>query len=70
MAIWLTKDSRVIVTAANGTYALASYKPDPDRGYIPWAVHVLEISGDRVVGHHSFIGEQNFELFGLPVHPS
>jgi len=64
------KDSRVIVTAANGTYALASYKPDPDRGYIPWAVHVLEISGDRVVGHHSFIGEQNFELFGLPVHPS
>jgi len=64
------KNSRLIATAANGAYAFGSYKPDPDGGYMPWAVQVIEVSGDRIVGHHNFIGDQNFELFGLPPHLS
>jgi len=62
--------SRLIATAANGAYAYGSYKPDPAGGYMPWAVQVIEITGDRLVAHHNFIGEAVFELFGLPAHLS
>ena len=62
--------SRLIATAANGAYAYGSYKPDPTGGFMPWAVQVIEISGDRLVAHHNFIGPQVFELFGLPDHLS
>ncbi|MBV8162241.1 MAG: sigma-70 family RNA polymerase sigma factor [Acidimicrobiia bacterium] len=64
------KDSRLLATAANGSSAFGSYKPDPDGGYMPWAVQVVETSGDRIVGHHNFIGEPVFALFGLPSHLS
>ncbi|MBV9285205.1 MAG: RNA polymerase subunit sigma-70, partial [Acidimicrobiia bacterium] len=63
-------NSRLIATAANGAYAFGSYKPDPEGGYMPWAVQVIEVSGDRLVAHHNFIGPENFELFGLPAHLS
>ena len=63
-------NSRLIATAANGAYAYGSYKPDPDGGYMPWAVQVIEVSGDRLVAHHNFIGPEVFELFGLPAHLS
>ncbi|MBV8386816.1 MAG: sigma-70 family RNA polymerase sigma factor [Acidimicrobiia bacterium] len=63
-------NSRLIATAANGAYAYGSYKPDPEGGYMPWAVQVIEVSGDRLVAHHNFIGPENFELFGLPAHLS
>jgi RNA polymerase sigma-70 factor (ECF subfamily) len=62
--------SKLIATAANGAYAFGSYKPDPVGGHMPWAVQVIEVSGDRIVGHHNFIGEEVFELFGLPAHLS
>jgi RNA polymerase sigma-70 factor (ECF subfamily) len=62
--------SRLIATAANGAYAYGSYKPDPAGGFMPWAVQVIEISGDRLVAHHNFIGPEMFELFGLPPHLS
>jgi RNA polymerase sigma-70 factor (ECF subfamily) len=62
--------SRLIATTANGAYAYGSYKPDPAGGYMPWAVQVIETSGDRLVAHHNFIGPQVFELFGLPAHLS
>jgi RNA polymerase sigma-70 factor (ECF subfamily) len=54
--------SRLIATAANGAYAFGSYKADGK----PWAVQVIEVSGDRLVAHHNFIGPEMFELFGLP----
>ncbi len=60
--------SRVIVTAANGGAAFASYKPDGHGGFEPWAVHLLDLAGDRVVGQHSFLDPRLFELFGLPAH--
>jgi len=62
--------SRLIATAANGAYAYGSYKPDPNGGFMPWAVQVIEVSGDRLVAHHNFIGPELFELFGLPPHLS
>jgi len=62
------KDSRLVATAANGSYAFGSYKTDPAGGYMPWAVQVIDVSGREIVGHHNFIGEPVFELFGLPAH--
>jgi hypothetical protein len=37
---------------------------------MPWAVQVIEVSGDHLVAHHNFIGPEMFELFGLPPHLS
>ena len=62
------RDSKVIVTSANGAPAFASYKAEADGRYLPWAVHVLDVDGDVVVGQHSFIGPRVFEAFGLPAH--
>src|SRR5437763_5719279 len=60
--------SRLIATAANGSYAFGSYQPDPAGGPTPSAVQVIEISGDRIVGHHNFLDTNLFEAFGLPAH--
>jgi RNA polymerase sigma-70 factor (ECF subfamily) len=60
--------SKLIATSANGAYAFGSYKPDPAGGHMPWAVQVIEVSGNRIVAHHNFIGDENFKLFGLPLH--
>jgi RNA polymerase sigma-70 factor, ECF subfamily len=63
------RGSRVLRTAANGLPAVAQYKPDPDGGFAPWALHVIEITGDRVGGFHSFLDTANlFPAFGLPEH--
>src|SRR5207248_11743823 len=61
--------SRLVATAANGSYAFGSYKPDPAGGHTPWAVQVIEVSGDRMVGHHNFLDTNLLEAFGLPAHP-
>ena len=58
--------SRLIATAANGCAAFGSYKPAPDGGYLPWGLQVIEVSGDRIVGHHNFLGPEIFAAFGLP----
>jgi RNA polymerase sigma-70 factor, ECF subfamily len=63
------RDSRLIPVAANGSPAFAQYKPDPEGGYSPWALQVLEISGDRIVGLSFFLDtERLFPAFGLPDH--
>ena len=54
--------------AANGHAAFGSYKPDPDGGLHPWSIQVIEISGDRIVGHHNFLDTTLFAAFGLPDH--
>jgi RNA polymerase sigma-70 factor (ECF subfamily) len=62
--------SKVIpVESANGAPAFAQYKPDPEGGYSPWALQVLELSGDRV-GQFTFFLETEtlFPLWGLPPH--
>jgi RNA polymerase sigma-70 factor (ECF subfamily) len=61
--------SRVIPTvAANGSPAFGQYKPsESGSGYEPWALQVLELSGDRIVELTFFLDtDRVFPLFGLP----
>ena len=58
----------VATTGANGCSAFGSYRVDPAGGWTPWAVQVIEISGDRIVGHHNFLDTSLFATFGLPAH--
>jgi RNA polymerase sigma-70 factor (ECF subfamily) len=58
--------SRLVPTAANGCAAFGSYRPDGTGGYHPFALQVIEVSGDRIVGHHNFLDTTLFAAFGLP----
>jgi RNA polymerase sigma-70 factor, ECF subfamily len=60
--------SKLIATWANGSPAFGSYKPAEDGTRRPWAIQVIEVSGDRIVGHHNFLGPELFRVFGLPDH--
>ena len=62
------RGSRLVATAANGGVAFGSYRPDPQGGHYPWAIQVIEVSGDRIVGHHNFLDTDLFAAFGLPAH--
>jgi RNA polymerase sigma-70 factor (ECF subfamily) len=62
------RGSRLIATWANGTAAFGSYRVDPKGGHAPFALQVLEISGQRIVGHHNFLDTDLFAAFGLPAH--
>ncbi len=62
------RGSRLVATAANGCAAFGSYKVDPAGGHVPWSIQVIEIAGDRIVGHHSFLDTTLFATFGLPDH--
>ncbi|MGH3765337.1 MAG: sigma-70 family RNA polymerase sigma factor [Pseudonocardiaceae bacterium] len=60
------RGSRLVPTAANGCAAFGSYRPDGQGGFRPFALQVIEISGDRIVGHHNFLDTTLFAAFGLP----
>lgn len=60
--------SRLVATAANGCAAFGCYHPDGQGGHAPWALQVIEIAGDRIVGHHNFLDTNLFAAFGLPDH--
>jgi RNA polymerase sigma-70 factor (ECF subfamily) len=62
------RGSRLLPTAANGMPAFGQYRIDPEGGHKPWALQVLEISGDRIAGFHTFLDTDLFEAFGLPAH--
>ena len=63
------RDSRLIAKEANGCPAFGQYKPDPDGGHAPWALQVVEISGDRIAGLNFFLStDELFPAFGLPPH--
>ena len=64
------KGSRVIPTvSANGAPAFGQYKIDPNGGYAPWALQVLEIEDGKIVEFTFFLStERLFPLFGLPMH--
>ena len=34
----------------------------------PFAIQVIEVSGDKIVGHHNFVDTDLFAAFGLPDH--
>ena len=62
------RGSRLIPRAANGCPAFGHYKPDPQGGYTPWALQVVEISGDRIAGLNFFLDvKELFPAFGLPL---
>jgi len=60
------RDSRLVATEANGCAAFGSYKQDADGGRRPWAIQVIEVSGDRIIAHHNFVEPGLFAAFGLP----
>jgi RNA polymerase sigma-70 factor, ECF subfamily len=60
------RGSRLVATAANGCAAFGSYRPDGRGGHAPFAIQVIEVSGDRIVGHHNFLDTDLFAAFGLP----
>ncbi|MGW5619675.1 sigma-70 family RNA polymerase sigma factor [Streptomyces olivaceus] len=75
---WLTgpavgcRGSRLIPTVANSSPAFGQYRPRTDgTGYEPWALQVLDFSGDRIESITAFRDTALlFPLFGLPEHLS
>jgi len=66
------RGSILLPTSANGCPAFGQYKPDPDGGYAPWAIQVLEVSAGKVTGMNFFLDfldpDRLFPSFGLPLH--
>ena len=63
------RDSRLIPVSANGAPGFAQYKPDPNGGWAPWSLQILEIEGDRIAGITFFLDTARyFPLFGVPAH--
>jgi len=61
------RGSRLIPVHANGSPAFGHYKPGPHGSRTPWAIMVIEISGERISGIHSFLEHDRlFPAFGLP----
>jgi RNA polymerase sigma-70 factor (ECF subfamily) len=62
------RGSRLLATTANGSAAYGAYHADPAGGHSPWSIQVIEVRGDRIVGHHNFLDTTLFPYFGLPEH--
>jgi len=64
------RHDRFVPVSANGGPAVAIYKPTGSDGALqPFAIHLLEASGDRIVAIHAFLDPSLFETFGLPTDP-
>jgi RNA polymerase sigma-70 factor (ECF subfamily) len=68
---WLTgpavgcRGSRLVPVTANGSPAFGQYRPAGGT-YEAWALHVLDVRGDRIAAIHAFRDtERLFPLFGL-----
>ena len=63
-----SQGSRLIPTLANGLPAFGQYKPTVDgAGHEPWALQVVEMSGDRITGITFFLDTARFfPIFSLP----
>jgi RNA polymerase sigma-70 factor (ECF subfamily) len=61
--------SRLVPTVASGTPAFGQYRPSgPGGRHEPWALQVVETSGDNIVGLNAFLDTETlFPLFGLPL---
>jgi RNA polymerase sigma-70 factor (ECF subfamily) len=63
------RGSRLLPTAACGSPAFGQYKADPDGGHKPFALVVLELSGDHIAGWNSFLDTETlFSRFELPLY--
>jgi RNA polymerase sigma-70 factor (ECF subfamily) len=65
------RGSRVQAMEANGSPAVAQWRPRADGGFEPWALHVLEVSDGRVAHISSFLNVDIdlFRQLGLPETP-
>ena len=62
------RGSRLLATAACGSPAFGHYKPDGDGRHTPFALVVLELSGNRIEGWNSFLDTKTlFPKFDLPL---
>ena len=62
------RGSRVFAVEANGSPAIAQYRPREGGGREPWALHVLEVEDGRIGHISSFLDLDTglFRLLGLP----
>jgi len=60
------RGSRLLATTANGCPAFGAYRADGQGGYTPFAIQVIEFSGEKIAGHHNFVQASLFAAFGLP----
>ncbi|MFF5975957.1 sigma-70 family RNA polymerase sigma factor [Streptomyces sp. NPDC012769] len=61
------RGSKLVPTVANGQPAFAHYHPDPEGGYAPWALIVLQLHDGKVGGMDFFLDTKRwFPLFDLP----
>ena len=65
------RGSRVLGLSANGSPALAQWRPLADGGFEPWALHVLETREGKIAHISSFLNldVELFRVLGLPVDP-
>jgi RNA polymerase sigma-70 factor (ECF subfamily) len=62
------RGSVLVPTTASGSPAFGHYHPNANGGYSPWALVVLELSGDRIAAWNSFLdADALFPRFGLPL---
>lgn len=59
---------RYVATWANAQPALAAYVRRPAGRYVPAALDVLTLAGDRIVAVTAFRAPEVFAEFGLPDH--
>jgi len=64
------RGSRLVPTAANGTAAFGQYRSDGRGGHRPWALQVVEISGDRISGLHNFLVPEPASRAGSVAEPA
>ncbi|MFE4591159.1 sigma-70 family RNA polymerase sigma factor [Streptomyces laurentii] len=61
------RGSKLVATVANGQPAFAHYHPDPEGGYAPWALIVLDLHDGKIGGMDFFLDTKRwFPLFDLP----
>jgi RNA polymerase sigma-70 factor (ECF subfamily) len=65
------RGSRVRAVDANGSPAVAQWRPVAGGGFEPWALHVLETRDGKVAHISSFLNldVELFRVLGLPVDP-
>jgi RNA polymerase sigma-70 factor, ECF subfamily len=73
VAGWLTgtgigcKGSRLIPVKANGSPAFGQYRQAGPGLHKPWGLVVLEVANGKVAEICTFLGDEHFKAFGLPL---
>jgi RNA polymerase sigma-70 factor, ECF subfamily len=60
------KGGRLLPVAVNGTAGFGNYRIAGPGRWEPFALQVIEIVDDKIIGHHNFLYPERFAEFGLP----